>query len=89
MEPKSRYEVIWRRLKDTREDPRDLRIACPRDSHLKLKRGIIKRKNIDLGYKILTAEMKQSTYLEFESVGNILVVRLLVGVSGYECGLNI
>lgn len=84
-EPKSRYEVIWRRLKDTRE----LRIACPRDSHLKLKRGIIKRKNIDLGYKILTAENKQSTYLEFESVGNILVVRLVVGVSGYECGLNI
>ena len=82
---KSRYEVIWLRLKDTRE----LRIACPRDSHLKLKRGIIKRKNIDLGYKILTAEMKQSTYLEFESIGNILVVRLLVGVSSYECGLNI
>jgi len=84
-EIKSRYEVIWQKLKDTRE----LKIACPRAAHLKLKRGIIKRKNIDLGYKILSAEIGQSTYLEFESVGNILVVRLVVQVSGYICGLNI
>ena len=83
--PMSRYELVWRQLKLKRE----LRIACPTNGQLRLRRGIIKRKNQDLGFKVLMAEEGKTPHLTFKVEGNIVTVRLHLDAGNLTVGLNL
>lgn len=72
MKPTSRYAPIWSQLKLKKE----IKIVAPREAHLRLKRAVIKRKNIDIGYKILCGEKGQEPKLYFRSEGNMLIITL-------------
>lgn len=72
MNTPSRYAPIWAALKLKEQ----VKLAAPREAHLRLKRAIIKRKNIDIGYKILCSERGQEPKLHFKSEGNLLIVTL-------------
>lgn len=71
---RSRYEMIWRQLKQ--RDNHTVEVAAPAAAHARLRKAVIKRKDIDLGFKVLTAERQQITKLHFASIGNILRISL-------------
>lgn len=71
---RSRYEIIWRQLKQRSEHR--VEIAAPAAAHARLRKAVIKRKDVDLGYKVLMGETKCFPKLQFRSVGNILIISL-------------
>ena len=74
---RSRYEIIWRQLKNRTEHTVD--VAAPAIAHARLRKAVIKRKDIDLGFKVLLAEKQQIAKLYFKSQGNILKITLKFG----------
>ena len=68
----SRYSIIWHKLKQEKT----LRVVAPATAHRRLIKAIIKRKDVDLGYKVLSAENHLRPKLAFKSEGNILTVTL-------------
>ena len=68
----SRYQIIWNTLKKDKT----IRLSAPAEAHRRLKKAIIKRKDIDIGYKLMASESNLRPYLEFSSSGNILTVTL-------------
>lgn len=70
----SRYSVIWAKLKKDKQ----VELAAPPKFHLRLKKAIIKRKDIDLGYKLLLAEEHKRAILEFSSKDSKLTVTLSI-----------
>jgi len=70
----SRYEIIWRQLKQNTDHK--VTLAAPAEAHFRLRRAVIKRKDIDLGFKVMMAEKHLRPCLRFKSKGNILTVEL-------------
>jgi len=68
----SKYEVIWTNLKKSKS----IAISAKSEAHRRIKKAVIKRKDIDLGYKYLLSEANQRAVLEFSSEGHILRITL-------------
>ena len=68
----SRYAIIWHKLKQDKT----VRLSAPAEAHRRLRKAIIKRKDIDLGFKLEMSEKNLRPYLSFKSESNILTVSL-------------
>lgn len=73
MATNSRYSIIWHKLKKDKK----VELSAPREAHARLRKAIIKRKDIDLGYKLEMSERNQRCYLKFTSRGSVLSVVLI------------
>jgi len=71
---RSRYELIWEQLKVRPTHSVD--VAAPAAVHARLRKAVIKRKDIDLGFKFQLSEHKQLAKLSFSVVGNVLRITL-------------
>lgn len=72
MSLQSRYSCIWHKLKKEQL----VKISAPAAAHIRLRKAIIKRKDVDLGFKLEMAEQHLRPHLSFKSEGNILTVKL-------------
>ena len=68
----SRYSCIWVRLKAEQH----IKLKAPAKAHPRLKRAIIKRKDLDLGFKLECSEQNLRPFLSFKSDGDIMEVTL-------------
>ena len=70
----SRYQLVWDTLKAYPE--KEVKLAVVRVGHKRVKKAIIKRKDVDLAYKYAMQELNKVARLEFVSEGNVLTVIL-------------
>lgn len=68
----SKYSPIWENLK------RDLeaRVVAHPALHRRIIKAVIKRKDEDLGYKVLNAEMYKKAKLSYTIEGNVITFRI-------------
>lgn len=69
----SRYSIIWIKLKAERK----VKLSAPALAHRRLRKAIIKRKDLDLGFKFEMSEQNRRPHLSFKSEGSVLTVELL------------
>lgn len=72
----SRYQVVW----DTLKQKGTVKLSAPTLAHKRLKRAVIKRKDLDLGFKLETAEKNLRSFLIFQSTGNVLTITLALKI---------
>jgi hypothetical protein len=68
----SRYSIIWHKLKQDKI----VKLSAPAEVHPRLRKAVIKRKDIDLGYKLMAQEQHLRPYLKFKSEGSLLTITL-------------
>lgn len=81
-----KYYPIWAKLKAEKS----VRIRVPSVYHSRVKKAIIKEKNIDIAHKFLLAEqqLKQSLVISFE--GEVIYLRLITrSTSGLTIGVDL
>lgn len=66
------YQPIWEQLKQKHKCD----IAAPKAYHKRIKKAVIKEKDMDLGFKVLLAEEAKSATLQIESKDGILSFKL-------------
>lgn len=64
----SRYQPIW----DTLKEKRHAKLVAPAVLHKRIIKAVIKRKDVDVGYKFLCAEQFKKARIKYKTTGNII-----------------
>jgi len=74
----SRYLPIWNKLKADRK----VSVALPPPLHRRLIKAVIKRKDEDLGYKLLMGEECKKVYLSYTVEESVIHFKLSIYTNG-------
>lgn len=68
----SQYQPIWDALKQSKEC--EVRLVAPLSLHARIFKAVKKRRNLDLGYKLLCSERYVKPKLWCKSEGTVLTI---------------
>lgn len=74
----SQYLPIWNKLKTDRK----VSVVIPQPLHARLIKAVIKRKDEDLGYKLMLGEESKKAKLSYTIEENIIHFKLKIYING-------